>query len=149
PVGNSPNDPRVQDTMQPSTLLFGLYGELHDERYLKALRNARQVFPTMSVLKENGSSAKYAPGAFWHKPNYQDQQWLDGIYMSEPFLVRSGAQYADQAVAGDASKCFDTAIAQIKYIADNAHDAATGLYYHGWISDGDGGNNWFISGGGL
>jgi unsaturated rhamnogalacturonyl hydrolase len=147
PVGNMPNDTRVQDVVQPSTLLFGLYAEHKDKRYLAAMTNIRQGFPTISLLA--GTEKKYPPGAFWHKPNYQNQQWLDGVYMSEPFLVRYGAKYAEAVSAGDAAKCYETATAQIKYLAENTYDEATGLYYHGWISDGDGGNNWFISGGGL
>lgn len=149
PIGAAPNDPRIQDVIQPTMLLFGLYKEFSDERYLTAMTNTRQVFPTISVLKESQDPVKYPPGAFWHKPNYQYQQWLDGVYMSEPFLVRYGTEYADKVSKGDSAKCFETAIAQIKYAAENTYDEPTGLYYHGWMNDGEGGNNWFIPGGGL
>lgn len=147
PDGAMPNDPRVQDTVQPASLLFALYAEHQDARYLKAMSNVRQVLSTLSVLHEDGAP-RYAPGAFWHKPNYQNQQWLDGVYMSEPFLARYGATLADRVSAGDASRCFETATAQIKYLAENTHDPVTGLYFHGWISDG-GSEDWFITGGGL
>jgi rhamnogalacturonyl hydrolase YesR len=62
PDGAMPNDPRVQDTVQPASLLFGLYAERNDPRYLKAMSIVRQVFSTLSVLHEDGAP-KYAPGA--------------------------------------------------------------------------------------
>jgi unsaturated rhamnogalacturonyl hydrolase len=125
----APNDPTIQDVLQPSILLFGLYAATHDPRYLKAMDNTRQVFHTI---------AKNSAGAFWHKPSYPNQQWLDGIYMSEPFITRYGALYADQALAGDSADCFATSTTQIKILASHTFDAATKLYYHAWNGAADG-----------
>ncbi len=52
--------------------------------------------------------------------------------MSEPFLVRYGALYADQAIPGDAQDCFDTAALQIKLLSAVTFDARKHLYYHAW-----------------
>jgi unsaturated rhamnogalacturonyl hydrolase len=119
----APNDPTIQDVMQPSILLFGLYTTTNDSKYLKAMANTRSIFKTIAVNSE---------GAFWHKPSYPNQQWLDGIYMSEPFLAKYGALYADQALAGDSQDCFNTATTQIKILASHTYDSRTKLYYHAW-----------------
>jgi unsaturated rhamnogalacturonyl hydrolase len=126
---SAPNDPTIQDVIQPSALLFDVYAATHDARYLTAMAHTRAIFPT---IKTNGS------GAFWHKPNYPDQQWLDGIYMSQPFLARYGAQYADQARAGDAQACFKIATTQIKLAAEHTFDSKSELYYHAWNAAADG-----------
>ena len=125
----APNDPTIQDVIQPANLLFGLYAATHDRRYLTAMASTRQVFHAIKVNRA---------GAFWHKPAYADQQWLDGIYMSQPFLVRYGALLAEQAIAGDARACFDTATAQIKIAAAHTFDRKTRLYYHAWNGAADG-----------
>ena len=118
-----PNDPTIQDVIQPSVLLFGLYDATHDQRYLTAISATRQIFRTIKTSRT---------GAFWHKPSYPDQQWLDGIYMAEPFLVRYGALFADQVKPGDAQQCFRTATGQIEVAAAHTMDPKTKLYYHAW-----------------
>ncbi|HEY3593845.1 MAG TPA: glycoside hydrolase family 88 protein [Polyangiaceae bacterium] len=124
-----PNDPTIQDVIQPSTLLFGMYEATHDARYLTAMANTRDQIRSIQVNPE---------GAFWHKPTYPNQQWLDGIYMSEPFITKFGALYADQILPGDSASCFDTATFQIKVMAAHVFDPAKNLYYHAWNGAPDG-----------
>lgn len=125
----APNDPTIQDVIQPSNLLFGLYATTHDQRYLTAMANTRQVFHNIM---------KNPAGAFWHKPTYPNQQWLDGIYMSEPFITRYGALYADKAISGDSADCFATATEQIKLAVSHTFDPSTKLYFHAWNGAPDG-----------
>jgi unsaturated rhamnogalacturonyl hydrolase len=134
PVGaggqpSPPNDPTIQDVIQPSSLLFDLYAETQDPRYLTAMASTRRIFPT---IKTNGA------GAFWHKPTYPDQQWLDGIYMSQPFLARYGAEYAERVKEGDAPACFQIATTQIKLAAEHTFEPKTELYFHAWNGAADG-----------
>jgi len=125
----APNDPTIQDVIQPSNLLFGMYAATNDARYLKAMSNTRQNFHNIM---------KNPAGAFWHKPAYPNQQWLDGIYMSEPFITRYGALYADSQLAGDSTDCFSTATTQIKILAAHTFDPVTKLYFHAWNGATDG-----------
>jgi unsaturated rhamnogalacturonyl hydrolase len=125
----APNDPTIQDVIQPSNLLFGMYAATNDARYLKAMSNTRQNFH--NIMKNPG-------GAFWHKPSYPNQQWLDGIYMSEPFITRYGALHADSQLAGDSADCFSTATTQIKILASHTFDPQTKLYFHAWNGATDG-----------
>ena len=128
------NDPLIQDTMQPATLLFDLYEKTHDSKYLNAMKNARAVFDR---IYQNSA------GAFWHKPNYARQQWLDAIYMSEPFIARYGALFADQVKPGDAAACFQVATTQIKLADAVAFDPQKNLHYHGW--NGDEAHDWTLN----
>lgn len=125
----APNDPTIQDVIQPANLLFGLYETTHAEKYLNALASVRAVFERMQ---------KNPDGAFFHKPSYPNQQWLDGIYMSEPLLVRFGRHYAEQLKHGDSVTCFDTALDQIALAAKNTYDERTELYFHAWNGAPDG-----------
>jgi unsaturated rhamnogalacturonyl hydrolase len=122
PAGSSPNDPANQDTIQPAILLFGLLRETGDPRYAKALDQVRRVIPT---IRTNPA------GAFWHKPTYPNQQWLDGIYMTQPFLVRYGAERDDPAA-------FDIATRQILLAAEHTYHPTTGLAHHAWNGAPDG-----------
>jgi unsaturated rhamnogalacturonyl hydrolase len=129
PAGALPNDPTIQDVIQPSILLFGLYEKTGDARYLTAMAATRAVIDTI---------AKNPAGAFWHKPSYPNQQWLDGIYMTQPFLTKYGALYADDAKPGDAASCFMTATSQIELLAEHTFEPAKSLYYHAWNGAPDG-----------
>jgi unsaturated rhamnogalacturonyl hydrolase len=122
PAGSAPNDPTIQDTIQPAMLLFGLLRETKDVRYAKALDQVRHVIPTIRTNPD---------GAFWHKPTYPNQQWLDAIYMTQPFLVRYGAERNDPAA-------FDIAARQILLAAEHTYDPATGLAHHAWNGAPDG-----------
>jgi unsaturated rhamnogalacturonyl hydrolase len=119
----------VQDVIQPSILLFGLYETTHAARYLTAMASVRKIFKSIP---------KNSAGAFYHKPSYPNQQWLDGIYMAEPFLAKYGALYAEQATAGDAAACFGTATEQIEIVAAHTFNAQKSLYYHAWNGAPDG-----------
>ncbi len=122
----SVRDATIQDVIQPSNLLFGLYEETKDARYLTAMAAQREVFKS---IKTNSA------GAFWHKPTYPNQQWLDGLYMAEPFLVKYCALYAAES---DKAGCFSTATTQAKLMHEHLFDANTHLYYHAWNGAADG-----------
>ncbi len=64
-------------------------------------------------------------GGFWHKKVYEEQMWLDGLYMAESFY----AEYAGM-VHKDAD--FDDVANQFIWMEKHARDAKTGLLYHGW-----------------
>jgi unsaturated rhamnogalacturonyl hydrolase len=130
--GVSVRDKRIQDVIQPSTLLFALYKNYpNSTQYLTAMKNTRNIFPTIQTN---------SLGGFFHKPTYQFQMWLDGLYMAEPFIVRFGDRYADKfdATGADKRACYNTATAQIKLIASKTMDltqtdAVKKLPVHGWL----------------
>lgn len=64
-------------------------------------------------------------GNFWHKGIYPFQIWLDGVYMSLPFMTEYGILSGNRDIIADA-------VHQLKNIRDIMRDVNTGLYYHGY-----------------
>lgn len=104
------------DHINNGKILFTLYRETKQEKYLKAIHQLRQ-----QLLRHPRTSE----GGFWHKNIYPHQMWLDGIYMGSPFL----AEYA--AVIGE-NGLFDDVARQVILMYKNAVDKKTGLIYHGY-----------------
>jgi len=104
------------DNINPAKNLFTLYKRTGEEKYLIAIK---------SFIRQLEEQPRTKSGGFWHKKIYPWQMWLDGVYMSSPFM----AQYAKEF---DAPGWFDTVIFQITHIYDMALDKRTGLLYHAW-----------------
>lgn len=113
-----------QDHIQPGNLLVFMYELFGDNKYLLAMNNNL-------IVQLNQQPTTY-DGGFWHKSNYPYQMWLDGLYMTEPFVCR----YAQ--LTGDSS-WYDVAGFQLTKVAEHTqhsqiYGSGTGLCYHGWDS---------------
>ena len=64
-------------------------------------------------------------GGYWHKKRYQNQMWLDGLYMAEPFS-------AEYARLFNQPQDFDHVALQFALVEKHLVDPKTGLLYHGW-----------------
>lgn len=64
-------------------------------------------------------------GGFWHKKIYPFQMWLDGLYMSSPFL-------AEYAKTFGRAELFDDVANQLLLVEKHTRDPKTGLLHHGW-----------------
>jgi len=104
------------DLVVPGRLLFDIYAESKEDKYLKALQLVR---------KQLAEQPRTASGGFWHKQIYPNQMWLDGLYMGEPF-------YAQYTATFEEGKSFDDIAKQFELIQLHATDPKTGLLYHGW-----------------
>ena len=104
------------DLVVPGRLLFDIYAESKQDKYLKALQQIR---------KQLAEQPRTASGGFWHKQIYPNQMWLDGLYMGEPF-------YAQYTIAFENGKSLDDIAKQFELIQLHATDPKTGLLYHGW-----------------
>lgn len=104
------------DMINAGKILFNLYDQTKDEKYLKAMKILRGQLDDHPRTKEGG---------FWHKKRYPHQMWLDGLYMGAPF-------YAQYTVTFEEGKKLDDVIKQFQLIQKHAIDTATGLLYHGW-----------------
>ncbi len=104
------------DLVVPGRLLFAIYDETKQDKYLKALQLIR---------KQLTEQPRTPSGGFWHKQIYPNQMWLDGLYMGEPF-------YAEYTLRYENGKSFDDIAKQFELIQLHATDPKTGLLYHGW-----------------
>jgi unsaturated rhamnogalacturonyl hydrolase len=71
------------------------------------------------------SHPRTSEGGLWHKKIYPFQMWLDGVYMTSPFL-------AAYAVKSDEPEWFDDIANEIILMEKRSRDPHTGLLYHGW-----------------
>lgn len=104
------------DNVNPAKGLITQYKRKGDIRYLKAIN---------IIIDQLQIQPKTLAGGYWHKQKYPYQMWLDGIYMSSPFL----AQYAMEF---NQREWLDTVAGQITLIYQNTFDPETGLLYHAW-----------------
>jgi len=104
------------DMINAGKILFDLYEDTKDEKYLKA----------MGILKKQiEGQPRTKSGGFWHKKRYTNQMWLDGLYMGEPFYAHYTAKFENGKNLDDVAK-------QFELIQKHALDKKTGLLYHGW-----------------
>jgi rhamnogalacturonyl hydrolase YesR len=108
------------DYIQPGMLILFLYEHTGEARYRTAAKTVRDAFESIP---------KNAEGGFWHKGIYPNEQWVDGIYMGQPFLVRYGLLFDDAAFGND------SAVFQATLAAKHCLDPKSGLLYHAWDGD--------------
>ena len=109
------------DYMLPGNLLLVLYKETGEHKYQIAAESIRKRLDTYPRTEDGG---------FWHALSRQHQLWLDGMYMSMPFLVRYGVMFKDQQYA-----C-DEAVKQLLIYAHHLNDPASGLLFHAYDESG-------------
>jgi unsaturated rhamnogalacturonyl hydrolase len=73
------------DYMLPGNLLLVLYKETGKQKYKVAAESIRHRLDTYPLTEDGG---------LWHATSRQHQLWLDGMFMSMPFLVRYGVDAA-------------------------------------------------------
>lgn len=104
------------DNVNPAKGLITQYKRKGDIKYLNAIN---------AIIDQLRDQPRTNSGGYWHKLKYPWQMWLDGIYMSSPFL----AQYAMEF---NKREWFDTVSEQIILIYGQTLDPETGLLYHAW-----------------
>lgn len=109
------------DQINQGKNLFFQYARTGDSRYAKAAD---------TLAAQLMSQPRTSEGGFWHKKVYPYQMWLDGLYMSSPFL----AEYAKRF---DRPDLLDEVAHQLLLIERKTRDKRTGLLYHGWDESGE------------
>ncbi|TBL73976.1 glycoside hydrolase family 88/105 protein [Paenibacillus thalictri] len=104
------------DQINQGKALFLLYEETKQEKYLKAIK--------LLVAQLKGHP-RTSEGGLWHKKIYPFQMWLDGVYMTSPFLAAYAAQFGEH-------EWFDDIAKEILLMEKRSRDPHTGLLYHGW-----------------
>jgi unsaturated rhamnogalacturonyl hydrolase len=109
------------DYMLPGQLMLALYKETGDKRYALAAQAIRRRLDTYPRTEDGG---------LWHATSRQHQLWLDGTYMSLPFLVRYGETFDDSKYA------YYEATKQLLLYASHLNDPSTGLLFHAYDESG-------------
>lgn len=119
--GNMDRKITALDYMLPGNLLLVLHKETAAAKYKKAADIIRHTFDTYPRTEDGG---------IWHAYSRQHQLWLDGMYMSMPFLTRYGVAYNDSTYG------FDEATKQLLLYAKHLNDPNTGLLFHAYDESG-------------
>lgn len=104
------------DHINSGKLLFDVLRTTGDDRYRMAME---------TLIEQLRAQPQTLNGGLWHKAIYPNQMWLDGVYMSAPFMAR-------YAVTFNEPFWFDFAVQQIDLVYRQTRDSATGLLYHAW-----------------
>ncbi len=111
-----PVEAHSQDNIEMGRATLALYRVTQDARYYKA---AKFLHDQMKSQPRNAS------GGYWHKQIYPDQMWLDGAYMSEPFMATYARTFAQD-------KDMEEVATQLLLMDAKMRDRKTGLLRHGW-----------------
>ena len=109
-------NPTELDDIQPGILLFRIMDWNGDHSYDKLLEY-------FAVILRN--FPKTSDGGFWHKGRYQQQMWLDGLYMSGPMQAECGKYFGRPDY-------LDQVAHEALLMREHCEDKKTGLYYHAW-----------------
>lgn len=121
--GKIDNPINTLDDMLPGLLMLSLYRDTGESRYKIAAQTIRKRYDSYPRTQDGG---------FWHGTNaeYQHQLWLDGMYMSMPFLVHYGEVFGNRKYA------YREAAKQLLIYARHLNDPKTGLLYHAYDESG-------------
>lgn len=109
------------DYMLPGNLLLVLYRQTKEKKYKIAAEEIRHRLDNYP---------RTADGGFWHATSRRHQLWLDGLYMSLPFLVRYGKLFHDSRYADN------EAAHQLLIYTSHLDDPKTGLLFHAYDESG-------------
>jgi len=104
------------DKINPGKMLFTLYEETGDPRYLTTIHTLRDQL---------NNHPRTEAGGFWHKERYPHQMWLDGLYMGSVFYAQYGKQFEEPESVIDAANW-------IVLMEEKARDPESGLLCHAW-----------------
>ncbi|MFC0214641.1 glycoside hydrolase family 105 protein [Paenibacillus chartarius] len=104
------------DQINQGKALFVLHEQTGEKKYREAIE---------LLMNQMRSHPRTSEGGLWHKKIYPYQMWLDGVYMTSPFL-------AAYAVAHNEPEWFDDVANEILLMEKRSRDPKTGLLYHGW-----------------
>lgn len=104
------------DNINAGKILFDIYKITKEEKYKKAIEILYDQILTHPRVEQ---------GNFWHKKRYENQVWLDGMYMVEPFYMRYETEFNGKKNYYDIYKHFTN-------VRDNMFNEKKQLHYHGW-----------------
>ena len=80
-------------------------------------------------------SSKPGAGGFFHKAQYPNQMWLDGLYMGPAMYAEWQSNFGKELGAEDNAASWSDITLQFKTINQYTYDVEKGLNYHAWSAD--------------
>ncbi|CAG7632520.1 Unsaturated rhamnogalacturonyl hydrolase YteR [Paenibacillus solanacearum] len=104
------------DMINQGKTLFLLHRETGENKYRQAIE--------LLVTQLKGHP-RTSEGGLWHKKIYPFQMWLDGVYMTSPFLAQYAQTFGEH-------EWYDDVANEILLMERVSRDPRNGLLYHGW-----------------
>lgn len=104
------------DQIRMASILFTLYKKEKDPKYKRVLD---QIYNQLRTYPRTES------GNFWHKENYPNQVWLDGLYMGQPFLVQYMKEFEE-------NRDYSDTLNQFMNVRKFIYSEEKHLYYHAY-----------------
>ncbi|MBP5224437.1 MAG: glycoside hydrolase family 88 protein [Lachnospiraceae bacterium] len=102
------------DQISMANALLYLYDEYGDEKYRQL---ADRFYASMMTFPRTEQ------GSFWHKINYPNQVWLDGLYMAHLFYTGYVKRFGEK-------KDYSDTLTQLKNVRALCFKEDEGVYYH-------------------
>ncbi len=104
------------DSFKSGTLLFFGWDQTKKEKYRKAMD---------FLIGKMKDYPRTKCGSFWHKDIYENQIWLDGLYMMMPFYMEYDTRFGGKEHYADI-------LNQFQNVKKYLYCEEKGLYFHGY-----------------
>ncbi|XEC94890.1 glycoside hydrolase family 105 protein [Paenibacillus tarimensis] len=104
------------DQIRMAVILFVLYQREGDPKYKRIMD---MLYGQLSAYPRTEA------GSFWHKENYPNQVWLDGLYMGQPFYVQYVKRFAQ-------CKDYTDTLRQFRNVRECLYNKEKHLYSHAY-----------------
>ena len=104
------------DSFNAGKALFAAYDETHEERFRRAID---------FLIEQLHQQPRIPAGSFWHKGIYENQVWLDGLYMAQPFYMEYETRF-------NKKENYNDILTQFRNVRKFLYDKNKHLYYHGY-----------------
>ena len=127
------------DDLNAGKIFFELYrGALAKGQTEKAATYKANVTHLRNLLK-TGHNRIQAPlhgaGGFWHKIQYVNQMWLDGLYMGPALYAEWQANFGHELGAADNFQSWNDIVLQFDTIFKYTWNPEKKLNYHAWAAE--------------
>lgn len=127
------------DDLNAGKIFFELYrGALEKGQTDKAATYKANVTTCRNTLKYNHNRiGVHLPGSggFWHKLQYVNQMWLDGLYMGPALYAEWQGNFGQELDEADNQASWDDIVMQFDTIFKYTWDADKKLNYHAWSAE--------------
>lgn len=127
------------DDIAAGKIFFTLYEEESKKGNTEDAKRYRDCATFLrNKLKHNHSrigADKPGAGGFFHKAQYPNQMWLDGLYMGAAFYADWQYAFGEEQGEEDNQKSWTDIASQFNIIHKYTYDADKKLNYHAWSAD--------------
>lgn len=127
------------DDLNAGKIFFELYrGAIEKGETAKAATYKQKATLCRNTLKNNHrriTAPLPGAGGFWHKKQYVNQMWLDGLYMGPALYAEWQGNFGLEAGEEDNTESWDDIALQFDTIFHYTWDAGKKLNYHAWTAE--------------